>query len=470
VTDATTTTIEAEAPLKREREEVLRTRQEMTVSPQMGALLPTTFEQVMELGQAMAKAGVAVPPHLRGNPGACIAVIFYAMEWRMSIYGVANKSYSVNDRIAFEAQLIHAVIEMRAPLEERLKSRFEGEGDSLKCFVWAKCKGEKEPLEWESPPLGQIQPRKSPLWKTDPPMQLWYYTSRTWARRHFPEILLGLYSKDEMEDTEDQRAEAARDVTPAKTTLAERLMGTGDDREGFKPDDLADVVANGLARPEQQTKTEPEPTKPRRKRREEVVQTDTGPVPTNPVETTPASDAAAPERADSPAATAEEASFVDLVTDTPAGLKDVTPATTMHHVNFKTGEVAEVTPEKPAQTVPTATAPLAPAPAEQGTTRQISSGEARTEPPAEPPKADDAPKPKPVKAKPEAAPKTPQPKTPEEYFEHLKTWMNRTREPDWVIENYKSKAERDLRGACGVIGEYAAKASEIRDEYLRTIS
>jgi len=443
MTDATTTTIEADAPLKRERDDIVRTRRELVVSPQMGALLPTTFEQVMELGQNMAKAGVAVPAHLRGNPGACIAVIFYALEWRMSIYGVANKSYSVKDRLAFEAQLIHAVIEMRAPLEERLKSRFEGDGDAMKCFVWAKVKGEEEPLMWESPPIGDIKPKNSPLWGTDPRQQLWYYTSRTWARRWFPEILLGLYSKDELEDSEEARAAAAKDVTPAQataTTLAERLMGT-DGREGFRPDELEEVANGGgaLGRAEPNQSGQPEPTtKPKRQRkpREEVMPTETGgqPSPSTP-ETTPPSAAAAtaPEGA--------EASFVDLVTDMPARLKDVTPP-------------------KPA---PEEDAGRAQAKAQQWT-RQISTGETRTEP--EPAKSEEPPPAAP--AKPKAPP--PPPRNPEEYFDHLRTWLNRTTDIGWITDYYASKKEREIRGAAGVIGDHRIQAEKIRDDYIKSIS
>ncbi len=488
-----TTTVETEAPLKREREEVLQTRREMTISSQLGSLMPKNFEQVMELAQAMAKGGVAVRAHLRGNPGACVAVIFYALEWRMSPYGVANKSYSVNDQIAFEASLIHAVIEMRAPLEERIKCRFEGEGDDLRCFVWAKCKDEPEPLRWDTPTLGTIQPRKSPLWKSDPEQQLWYYAVRRWARRHFPEIILGVYSKDELEDmTEEERAAVAKDVTPAKTTLTDRVMATTGDREGFKPDDLADVVENGLARPEQAGQTEP---KTRRKKREEVVQPEArGQSSESSNETTPPPAAAAtapegagkrePDWSDKPenkeaaersmqaqgraalgddpskpetpsgeaAAAAREASFVDLVTDAPAGLKNVTPVAGNPPIH-----------QQPVQKME----PLASATPEPN--RQISTGEARTEIPEGqiPPKTDVKPK-----AKTEPT-KSSEPRTKEEYFDHLRIWMNRSTDASYILERFSSKPERDLRGKCGVIGpafDGPEGAKEIRDAYLRTIS
>ena len=53
----------------------------------------------MTFAKLMALSHVAIPKHLRGNPGACLAVTIQAIEWRLSPYAVANKSYSVNDRL-----------------------------------------------------------------------------------------------------------------------------------------------------------------------------------------------------------------------------------------------------------------------------------------------------------------------------------------------------------------------------------
>src|SRR5262245_32102388 len=83
----------------------------VAVSDQVGGVLFQNMAEVMEFAKLLSLAGTAVPKHLRGNPGGCLAVTIQALEWRMSPVAVANKSYEVNDRIAFEAQLIHAVVE-----------------------------------------------------------------------------------------------------------------------------------------------------------------------------------------------------------------------------------------------------------------------------------------------------------------------------------------------------------------------
>lgn len=194
----------------------------LAVSDFAGGVAFADLGQVMEFGKLMAVSGVAVPKHLRGNPGACVAVCVQAIEWRMSPFAVANKSYSVSDRLAYEAQLIHAVILQRAPIRGRVKIEYRGDGDGRTCRVWAELTDEPgEIVEYVSPPFGRITPKNSPLWKSDPDQQHFYYAVRAWCRRHFPDVLLGVYARDELEDGPHLGPDRAKDVTPK--TLSGKL-------------------------------------------------------------------------------------------------------------------------------------------------------------------------------------------------------------------------------------------------------
>ena len=177
-------------------------------------LVPADAGQAMEMAKMMAVANVGVRKHLRGNPGACLSVCLQAMEWGMNPFSVANKSYEVNDQIAYESQLIAAVLNTRAPIKGRLKYEYAGEGQSRKCTCTATLKGEDEgeTVSVTSPPIGQITPKNSPLWKNDPDQQLAYYTARALARRHFPEVLLGVYAEDELEVVGSGRLDGGRIV------------------------------------------------------------------------------------------------------------------------------------------------------------------------------------------------------------------------------------------------------------------
>lgn len=211
----------------------------VTVSDAVGGVMFKDMMQVMEFAKMMAVSGTAVPRHLRSNPGACLAVCVQALEWHMSPFSVANKSYEVNDRIAYEAQLIMAVINARAPLQNRLRYSYAGDGPELRCTVSGLIKGETEPLEYQSPAIKDIRPQNSPLWKTDPRQQLGYYSGRNWARRFCPEVILGIYAEDELRDREIG-PDNARDITPEKPAIKDRLKGqTG--RSGFHAENTASL-------------------------------------------------------------------------------------------------------------------------------------------------------------------------------------------------------------------------------------
>lgn len=196
---------------------------EMVVSSELGGIRFQNMLEVFEFAKLMAIADKAVPEHLRANPGACLAVCIQALEWRMSPFAVGNKSYVVKDRIAYESQLIHAVIEARAPLQGRLRHDYQHEGEDRICVVTGWIKGEQDPFVWKSPPIGKITPKNSPEWRNNPDKQLYYHTVRDWCRVYCPDVLLGIYSRDELAHV---GPEDAKDASPR---LLDRLPGRAGD-------------------------------------------------------------------------------------------------------------------------------------------------------------------------------------------------------------------------------------------------
>ena len=213
------------------------------VSDATGAkIAPSDLDQAIRFAEIMCRGDIAIPKHLRGNQGACLAVTMQALQWGMNPFTVASKSYYVNGTIAYEAQLISAAINTRSNIKGRLKYKFEGEGDELTCTVTGNIDGED--YEYISPKVKDINPKNSPLWKSDPQQQLSYYSSRAWARRYYSEVLLGVYARDELEQ--------ARDITPAndKPTILMSLEAKkpANNVEGFNREHLneeAETLTSG---------------------------------------------------------------------------------------------------------------------------------------------------------------------------------------------------------------------------------
>lgn len=170
--------------------------------------LPASYVEAKAMAADMA-GSTAVPGHLRGKEGNCLAVLMQSARWGLDPFAVASKTYFINDQIAFEAQLVNAVVISSKILEGRLSIQYTGEGNSLRCTVSGKIKGDPE-RKVKSQAIARIKVRNSPLWVTDPEQQLGYYTTRAWARLHAPDVLMGVYTPDELQDGAEAKRIMAR--------------------------------------------------------------------------------------------------------------------------------------------------------------------------------------------------------------------------------------------------------------------
>lgn len=167
-------------------------------------LLPAPLEALTEVAHMLAKSSILVPKAFRGQPDLCLGIAYQAALWGTDPVATAKKSYLVNDQIAYEAQLINAICLRH--FDDRPTYRYEGEGAQRFVTVTVRVKGQV--LTYSSPRVAVIHPKNSPNWKTDPDQQLSYYAIRAFARRHMPDVLLGVYAVDELQQVQ------IKDVTP----------------------------------------------------------------------------------------------------------------------------------------------------------------------------------------------------------------------------------------------------------------
>ncbi|MGK3130744.1 RecT family recombinase [Pantoea sp. C8B4] len=202
---------------------------------------PEALDKLVRFAEIMAGSRVTVPAHLAGKASDCLAVTMQAVQWRLNPFAVAQKTFMVNGVLGYEAQLVNAVITTMAPTRDRIQYAWFGPwenvigkfvertsskgnkyaapgwtlADETGCGVrvWATMKNEEQPRELEIL-LSQAQVRNSTLWASDPKQQLAYLAVKRWARLHCPDVILGVYTPDEI----DTARPAERDITPAKST------------------------------------------------------------------------------------------------------------------------------------------------------------------------------------------------------------------------------------------------------------
>jgi len=190
----------------------------LILSDRKDAFLPVAIDDIRAVAQ-MLSAMPGVRKEFQ-SPAACEPIVLQAALWRISPLFVLQCAYQAkaDAPVGYEAKLLHAVILANAPLSRRPRLRYGYGGDGKRTaanrFVEATfwVVGEDEPIRVTSPTVSQIKIKNSPLWFSNPDQQLGYSVLRDGARLHFPDVLGGAYTREEVMQM--------RDVTPNKVLLA----------------------------------------------------------------------------------------------------------------------------------------------------------------------------------------------------------------------------------------------------------
>lgn len=197
------------------------------------AMVPQTMSDALKLAELMA-TGNLVPNHLQKSPGNCLMVIEQALRWGMSPFAVAQSTSVIQGRLMFEGKLVAAAVHSSGILAGRLSYAYKGEGEGRIIVVSGTMKGEPLPRTVEVS-LREAKTANK-MWQQQPDQQLVYHGTRVWARRHAPEVMLGVYSPEEMSDA------SMRDITPsAPAPQAQETAGAG----SGTPPQRAPAPANG---------------------------------------------------------------------------------------------------------------------------------------------------------------------------------------------------------------------------------
>lgn len=185
---------------------------------------------ISSFAQMMAQGSATVPRHLQGNAADCMAVAMQAAQWQMNPFAVAQKTHLINGALSYEAQLVNAVISRSGVLATRFEYEWYGPWENvigkfsikkgekgeyrvpgwtmadetgIGIIIRARLKGEDEPRELDLL-LAQARVRNSPLWADDPRQQLAYLAVKRWARLYCPDVILGVYTPDELEERQEK--------------------------------------------------------------------------------------------------------------------------------------------------------------------------------------------------------------------------------------------------------------------------
>lgn len=168
------------------------------------------FEHAQRVAKALSTATI-VPDHFRNNIGNILIALNTAERMRTDPVMLMQNMYIIHGKPGIEGKLAIALINQSGKFTP-LQFRLEGEGDARQCTAYATHKETGETLEqtvtWKmveaegwnkdkKTKSGGIQKSK---WNTLPDLMFQYRSGTFFARVYCPEVLLGMRTKDELDD------------------------------------------------------------------------------------------------------------------------------------------------------------------------------------------------------------------------------------------------------------------------------
>lgn len=231
---------------------------------QISFLMDTAkFEHLYRIAQGMARCSF-MPQHLlcerdgknwkplaaENQVANCLLVVNQAIRWNMDPFAVAPETYVVSGKLGFQGKLVAAVVNTRSNLQGRLRVSYVGAGDDRTATVTGRFADETEDRQITL----SIRQAKTDnqMWRTDPDQKLWYSAVTKWARRHCPEVLLGVLTDD---DVDRIAADSMPLIEPPKgETTAARI--TSQLQQRFAANSQPETVEGSVTETKSETETE----------------------------------------------------------------------------------------------------------------------------------------------------------------------------------------------------------------------
>lgn len=159
-----------------------------------------------------------VPTTFKGKPENCAIAIDMATRMNMNPIMVMQQMYVVNGKPSISSQLIIALINNCGQFEPLRfeKNNKEGEDAGIRAYTYRKSDPEHK-LEgtWITQKMVKAS-HWGAKWQEIPEQMYKYRAAVFWARLNAPEITMGFYSKDEVEEPNFE-TETIHDAAPVKT-------------------------------------------------------------------------------------------------------------------------------------------------------------------------------------------------------------------------------------------------------------
>lgn len=189
------------------------------------------FKMAWQMAQALASSSI-VPQNFQKNPSNCLIAIEQANRLNMSPFLVMQNLYVIQGRPSWSSQWIIAAVNNsgKFDMELQFEEKKDKDGKPFSCQCWTMQGGrriEGITIDMDLARAEGWTSKNGSKWRTMPQVMLRYRAASFFARMNCPEVILGLYSREEAEEI--AYAEGPRDIR----VEAEQAIASGANAEEF---------------------------------------------------------------------------------------------------------------------------------------------------------------------------------------------------------------------------------------------
>lgn len=177
------------------------------------------FAQTKEIATALAQSDL-VPPHFQKKPANVLLALEFAHRNDIPPFAAMQSMFVVSGKVGMSAAMAISLARKHG-VWKSLSYKVTGQGQSLSVTAVAKLHDDTEATATVSMQMAiDAGWTRNPIYKSLPELMLKYRAATFLIRTHFPEVLSGMQTVEELRDVES----AQRNVTPARVdSIVDRL-------------------------------------------------------------------------------------------------------------------------------------------------------------------------------------------------------------------------------------------------------
>lgn len=178
---------------------------------------PAGLRQLEELAMVVERAELLCPSHLRGKPADVMLILAMARAMGVSPIWALQSAYVISGKIGWAAQFLIARANESHRFRGPIRWTKQGEGDSFAVTAFATLAETGDDVEFTvtmAMAHAEGWTKRNPKYRTMPDLMLRYRSATLLVRLFCPEVLMGLYERDELVDS------GRDDPSPARVVIS----------------------------------------------------------------------------------------------------------------------------------------------------------------------------------------------------------------------------------------------------------